>query len=151
MFLEIQQGKSINIQGLVCQIPPEGYVYNMTNKLLEFRGVYDRSSIKKEQYWERIPFPSWYKRVIAEWDKYDRSKKETDEDFYDEELEKYKKTEWDRRLNGFWFMNYNPKKETSEAVYITGANYLFLQHLQIDIGIPKFRFPDLEYYHFQQY
>ena len=48
-------------------------------------------------------------------------------------------------------MNYNPKKGVSEAVYLTGANYLLLQWLIIDIGIPKFRFPDLEYYYFQQY
>jgi hypothetical protein len=88
---------------------------------------------------------------MTAWDKYDRNKKDSDEDFYDDQLEVFKQQEWGRRLNGFWFMNFNPKKGVSEAVYLTGANYLLLQWLMIDIGVPKFRFPDLEYYYFQQY
>ena len=151
MYWEIPQGSKINIQGLDCNIPPEGYVYNIATKKLEHIGVYSRSEIPTEQYWERIPLPNWYKETMKRWDKYDRSKKDSEEDFYDEQLEAFKKQEWSRRLNGFWFMNYNPKKGVSEAVYLTGANYLLLQWLMIDIGIPKFRFPDLEYYYFQQY
>jgi len=151
MYLEIPQGSTIDIQGLKCQIPPIGYVYNIATKQLEHRGVYSRSDNPTEQYWERIPLPTWYKDTIKKWDNYDRVKKDNDEEFYDEQLEAFKKQEWDRRLNGFWFMNYNPSKQESEAVYITGSNYLFLQWLQIDIGTPKFRFPDLEYYYFQQY
>lgn len=151
MFLEIPQGSKINIQGLECTIPPEGYVFNIATKQLEFRGVYCRSEIPEEQYWEKIPAPSWYKETMKRWDKHDRAKKDSDEEFYDDKLEEYKKKEWDRRLNGFWFMNFNPKDGKSGAVYITGGNYLLLQHLQIDIGTPKFRFPDLEYYYFQQY
>lgn len=151
MYWEIPQGSTINIQGLECNIPPEGYVYNIATKKLEHIGVYSRSEIPEEQYWERIPLPYWYKETMKAWDKYDRGKKDSDEEFYDEDLEVFKKQEWNRRLNGFWFMNYNPKKGHSEAVYLTGANYLFLQWLMIDIGVPKFRFPDLEYYYFQQY
>lgn len=151
MYWEIPQGKKINIQGLECCIPPEGYIYNIATKQLEHIGIYSRSDIPQEQYWERIPLPVWYKEVMKSWDKYDRGKKDTDEEFYNDDLEVFKKQEWSRRLNGFWFMNYNPNKEVSEAVYITGANYLLLQWLMIDIGVPKFRFPDLEYYYFQQY
>ena len=151
MYWEIPQGSKINIQGLDCYIPPEGYIYNIATKQLEHIGVYKRSEIPEEQYWERIPLPFWYKDVMKQWDKYDRSKKDTDEEFYNEDLETFKKQEWSRRLNGFWFMNFNPQKGVSEAIYITGANYLLLQWLMIDIGIPKFRFPDLEYYYFQQY
>lgn len=151
MYLEIPQGSKINIQGLECQLPPQGYVYNITTKQVEYRGVYSRSEIPIEQYWEIIPLPDWYKETIKQWDKYDRNKKDLDEEFYDEQLEIFKKQEWDRRLNGFWFMNYNPKKQYSEAIYLTGANYFLLQWIIIDIGIPKFRFPDLEYYYFQQY
>jgi len=151
MYWEIPQGSKINIQGLECCIPPEGYIYNIATKQLEHIGVYSRSDIPEEQYWERIPLPYWYKDVMKQWDKYDRSKKDSDEEFYNEDLEIFKKQEWSRRLNGFWFMNFNPKKGVSEPVYITGANYLLLQWLMIDIGVPKFRFPDLEYYYFQQY
>ena len=151
MYWEIPQGSKINIQGLECCIPPEGFIYNIATKKLEHIGIYSRSDIPEEQYWERIPLPHWYKNVIKEWDKYDRSKKDSDEEFYNEDLEAFKKQEWSRRLNGFWFMNFSPKKNVSEPIYITGANYLLLQWLMIDIGIPKFRFPDLEYYYFQQY
>lgn len=151
MYLPIQQGRSINIQGIECNLPPVGYVYDITTKKLDYIGVYSRSNIPTDQYWERVPTPHWYKETMKRWDKYERTKKDSDEDFYDEDLEAYKKQEWKYRLNGFWFLNYNPQKKESEPVYLTGANYLLLQWLMIDIGIPKFRFPDLEYYYFQQY
>ena len=34
-----------------------------------------------------------------------KKKKDDDSEFYDERLENYKKQEWDRRLNGFWYYN----------------------------------------------
>lgn len=145
MYSVIENGTSINIQGLNCNIPPEGYVWNNFTKQLEYRGVYSRSSIKEEQYWERIPSPQWYKDAMKAWDRYDRKKKEDDPEFFDEELEKYKAQEWDRRLNGFWFMN------NGVAIYITGMHYLFLQWWSIDIGYPRFRIIDLEYYYFLEY
>lgn len=145
MYSTIQQGKSINIQGLECKIPPEGHVYNMVTGALEFRGVYSRSILPEEQYWERIALPVWYKDVMKAWDRYDKKKKDDDADFYDEELEKFKEQEWDRRLNGFWFMN------NGKATYITGMHYLFLQWWVIDIGYPKYRVIDLEYFYFLQY
>lgn len=151
MFQKHEGGITINIQGLQCNLPPIGYVYNSVTKQLEQRDIYARSEVIEEQYWERVPPPHWYKETMKRWDKYERTKKDTDEDFYDEELEEFKKQEWDRRLNGFWFWNYDPIKKEREAIYLTGANYLFLQWMLIDIGIPKFRFPDLEYFYFQQY
>ena len=60
MYLEIPQGSKINIQGLECCIPPEGYVYNIATKQLEHIGVYSRSEIPEEQYWERPTLPSDY-------------------------------------------------------------------------------------------
>lgn len=145
MYLEIPQGKSINIQGLECKIPPVGYVYNIVTSKLEEREIYKRSSISEEQYWERIPLPVWYKDTIKRWEAYDRKKKEDDPEFYDAQLEEFKAQEWDRRLNGFWFMN------KGEATYITGMHYLFMQWWVIDIGYPKFRIIDLEYFYFLQY
>lgn len=145
MYSEIQQGNSLNIQGLVCQIPPEGYVYNIATKQVEFRGVHSRSPNPEEQYWERIPLPAWYKDTIKKEDNYERKRKEDEEPFYDERLEAYKKQEWDRRLNGFWFMN------NGVAAYVTGSHYFYMQWWQIDIGYVKFRMPDLEYFYFLQY
>lgn len=145
MYNPIENGTCIDIQGLNCWIPPEGYVFNVATKKLEYRGVYSRSNDIKQQKWERTPLPYWYKEVQKKWKAYDKKKKEDDPEFYDEQLEEYKKQEWDRRLNGYWFMN------NGKATYLTGSHYMYLQWWQIDIGYPRFRIPDLEYFYFQLY
>jgi hypothetical protein len=145
MYNPIENGTIINIQGLDCSIPPEGHVYNMATRKIENRGIYSRSKIPSEQYWERKPLPAWYKEVMKKEIEYDKKKKEDDPDFYDERLEEYKRQEWDRRLNGFWFMN------NGKPTYITGPHYMYMQWFQIDIGYPRFRVPDLEYFYFMQY
>ena len=153
MYDPIENGTVSNVQGLDCYIPPEGYVYNVITKQLEHRGVYCRSEIPEEQYWERFPYPQWYPSVLKSWNRYDKEKEKNEdaEDFYDERLEEYKRQEWDRRLNGFWFKNYNPNTQQSESVYLTGLHYYFLQWWFLDIGAPKFRMPDLEKAYFMQY
>lgn len=145
MLLEHQQGSVINIQGLECHIPPTGYVYNVITKKLEQREIYKRSDIESEQYWERIPLPSWYKEVIKKEDEYLKKKKEDDPQFYDERYEKFKQQQWDRRLNGMWFMN------NGKPVYITGFYYMLLQWFSIDIGFAKFTIPHLHKTYFLQY
>lgn len=145
MFHEIEGGTIVNIQGLNCILPPEGYVYNIITKKLEYRGVYERSKIKEEQFWEVPKLPSWYKDVMKAWDDFDKRKKDEDEEFYDARLEEFKRQEWDRRLNGFWYMN------NGKATYLTGTHYLYLRWWPIDIGLPKFRIPDLEKAYFMQY
>lgn len=145
MYEKIENGSVINIQGLDCNLPPEGYVYNILTREVEFRGIYKRSEIESEQYWKRIPLPSWYADTMKRWDEFDKKKKDDEAEFYDEKLEEYKKQEWDRRLNGFWYMN------NGKPVYLTGMHYLYLQWWSIDIGYPKFRIPDLEKFYFMDY
>lgn len=145
MYSKIEGGTSIIIQGLECWIPPVGYVINITTKQLEHRGVWQRSHIKEEQYWERTPLPSWYKAKMKEEDVYEKRKKEDDPSFYDQQLEDYKKQEWDRRLNGMWYMNHGV------PTYIVGTHYMYMQWWQLDTGYPRFRVPDLEYFYFLQY
>ena len=41
--------------------------------------------------------------------------------------------EFDRRENGYWFMN------NGKPTYITGHNYMYLQHTKIDVGHPDYR------------
>lgn len=152
MYSAIQNGKIIDIQGLPCCLPPEGYVYNAITKQVEYRGVYKRSDIPKEQYWERFNYPSWYKEITKKEDEYLKQKRDSDTPaFYDPRYEEYKKQEWDRRLNGFWFMNYNPYKRESEAVYLTGFYYMLLQWFNIDVGYAKFIIPHLNKTYFLQY
>lgn len=145
MYEKIEGGKIVDIQGLQCCLPPVGYVYNVLTKRLEHRGVYERSPIKEEQYWELPVLPKWYKDVMQAWDDYDKKKKDDDPDFYDERLEAFKRDEWDKRLNGWWFKN------NGEDVYLTGTHYLYIRWWNIDIGLPKFRIPDLEKAYFMQY
>jgi hypothetical protein len=145
MYEKIIGGSIIDIQGLKCNLPPEGYVFNIITKQVEFRGVYKRSEIASEQYWKRILLPDWYKDTMKKWDDFDKKKKDEETEFYDERLEEYKKQEWDRRLNGFWYMN------NGTPIFITGLHYLYLQWWAIDIGYPKFRMPDLEKFYFMDY
>jgi len=145
MYEKIEGGSVVDIQGLKCNLPPEGYVYNIITKQVEFRGIYKRSEIECEQFWKRIPMPDWYQDTMKKWDEFDKKKKDDEVEFYDERLEEYKKQEWDRRLNGFWYMN------NGTPTYLTGLHYLYLQWWPIDIGYPKFRIPDLEKFYFMDY
>lgn len=145
MFTPIEGGSVFNIQGLDCHTPPVGYIVDIKTKKLRHIGVYQRSEIEAEQYWERIKPPSWYFSVLKEEDSFNRKKKDDSETYYNEDYEKYKQQEWDFRLHGFWF------KSKGKPVYIVGAHYLYMQHIQIDIGFPKYREPDLEYFYFLQY
>ena len=145
MYEKIEGGIVIDIQGLKCNLPPEGYVFNIITKQVEFRGVYKRSEIESEQYWKRIFLPDWYQDTMKKWDEFDKKKKDDEVEFYDERLEEYKKQEWDRRLNGFWYMN------NGKPTFLTGLHYLYLQWWSIDIGYPKFRIPDLEKFYFMDY
>ena len=145
MYEKIEGGSVIDVQGLKCNLPPEGYVFNIITKQVEFRGVYKRSEIQSDQYWKRILLPDWYQDTMKKWDEFDKKKKDDEAEFYDERLEEYKKQEWDRRLNGFWYMN------NGKPLFLTGLHYLYLQWWPIDIGYPKFRIPDLEKFYFMDY
>jgi len=145
MYEKIEGGTIIDIQGLKCNLPPDGYVYNIITKQLEFRGIYERDKNINEQYWKRIPMPIWYAETMKKWDEFDKKKKDDELEFYDERLEEFKRQEWDRRLNGFWYMN------NGVPTYLTGLHYLYLQWWSIDIGYPKFRIPDLEKFYFMEY
>lgn len=145
MFLPIEGGSTLNIQGLICNIPPVGFVMDIKTKQLREIGVYSRSDIPAEQYWERFKNPDWYAKVLSEEDSFNKNKKDDSAQYFNDEYEEYKQTEWDRRLNGFWYMS------NGKPIYLVGAHYLYLQHIQIDVGYPKFREPDLDYFYFLQY
>ncbi len=145
MYDKIEGGTVVNIQGLECSLPPIGFVFNVLTKKLEPRDIYSRSEDANKQYWERPILPSWYVETIKQWDEYDKKKKEDDPDFYDERLEEFKRQEWDRRLNGMWYM------KKGVPIYLTGMHYLYMMWWSIDIGYPRYRTPDLEYFYFLQY
>lgn len=130
----------VTIQGIDFELPPKGCVYNVITKEIEKRPVITSSSKKNEQVWKRTELPENYEYKRNE----EISKQQEDKDFFDVELENFRSQEWDRRLNGVWFMN------NGKAEYITGLHYLFLNWWKIDIGYPNFRKVDQEYFYFLQ-
>ena len=50
MYWEIPQGSILNVQGLNCSIPPEGFVWNIVTRQLEQRDIYRRSDNPEDQY-----------------------------------------------------------------------------------------------------
>lgn len=64
-------------------------------------------------------------KTIFDWNKYDNEFKTKWIDYIE--------TEFDRRDNGFWFMN------NKQKTYITGTHYMYLQWTKIDVGLPEFR------------
>jgi hypothetical protein len=141
MYNKIPGGSTFEVQGLTCNLPPVGKVFNKFTNKLENRPVFKRSEIKEEQYWEIPTKPDDISRkLILE----ERTRQEIPT-FFDPELQSYREREWDRRINGFWF--YNNGKPT----YITGLHYFYLAHWVIDIGYPSFRIPDLKWFYFWDY
>ena len=91
------------------------------------KDVYKRSSNKKDQYWEAHEYPKALKplQTIFQWNEMNKDFKET--------WVPYIENEFDRRENGFWFMN------NGRPVYITGTHYMYLQWTKIDVGMPEYR------------
>ena len=145
MYRRIEGGEIVNIQGLECCVPPVGYVWDIIENKLVYTGVYSRSSNPLEQYWERFPYPSWYKEVTKREDEYLKKKKEGDPPFYDEKYEEYKSQEWFRRLNGIWVMI------KGRPVFIPPLYYYMLQWFRIDVGYAKFTKPHLRAFMFLEY
>jgi hypothetical protein len=141
MFKPVDNGSTENVQGLICNIPPIGYVYNNLTGKVEKRGVYSRSPKKLEQYWEPTQLPKDYKKKREK----EIKRQAEEEEFFDTELEQFRQQEWDRRLNGFWF------KSNGVDVYITGTNYLYLCYWTLDTGLPKYRNTDRRYFYFLEY
>lgn len=111
---------------------------------------------KEDQYWRRTMLPEWWEeRSALEAEK--RAKEEElleagkiDKVTYvDPMCEKFRRQEWDRRLNGFWFFN------NGKATYITGKHYIYLNwsrfgHSHND-GYPKYYDSSRKRFYFRAY
>ena len=91
------------------------------------KNIYKRSKDKKDQYWESSPIPKELGRMksIFQWHN-------TPENFKSQWVD-YIEEEFDRREQGYWFMN------NGIPTYITGTHYMYLQWTKIDVGNPDFR------------
>jgi hypothetical protein len=141
MFITIDKGSIEDVQGLKCQLPPVGYIYNILTGQVERRSVYSRSAKKNEQYWESIKLPKDYTKLRDK----EFLQQQEDNEHFDPNLEQFRTQEWDRRLNGFWFYN------NGVPTYITGLHYFYLNYWHLDTGLPKYRETDRKYFYFLQY
>ena len=91
------------------------------------KNIHSRNTKKSEQYWESFEYSKELSKIksIFQWN-------EMPPQFKDKWVE-YIETEFDRRDNGFWFMN------NGDPCYVTGAHYMYLQWTKIDVGLPDFR------------
>ena len=110
-----QIGDVISINGLEIALP------------IQSKNIHKKSLEKKEQYWESFTIPAALKKIptIFQWH-------QTSINFKDQWVD-YIEQEFDRREEGFWFMN------NGVPTYITGSHYMYLQWTKIDIGLPDFR------------
>ena len=108
-------GEIINISGLIIGLP------------LTPKECYSKSDNIKEQYWERKELPKSLSKInsIFQWND---APKEFKSRWVD-----YIESEFDKREDGFWFMN------NGKPTYITGSHYMYLQWTNIDVGYPDYR------------
>lgn len=88
---------------------------------------------KEDQFWRRQPLPDfWNERYPEEQYRREEQQKQVDEGkikkvtYVDPILERYRREEWKRRYNGFWFYN------NGVPTYITGGCYFYLQWNKFD-------------------
>ena len=141
MFNPIDNGSTEEIQGLVCNLPPAGKVYNVLTGQVEPRLILSRSPKAKEQYWETVKLPKDYVKLREK----ETARQMEDKEFFDPVLEQFRTEEWDRRLNGVWFYN------NGVPTYLTGLHYFYLNYWNLDTGVPKYRDTDRKYFYFLQY
>ncbi len=108
-------GEFYEINGLVIALPSVPDI------------VYKRENKKELQYWEPAEYPKELSKVksIFQWSTMPK-------DFKSKWVD-YIEGEFDRRENGFFFMN------NGVETYITGSHYMYLQWTKIDVGLPDYR------------
>ena len=108
-------GEIYDVSGLLIALPPAP------------KQCHHRSHAPSEQYWERQTMPRELNKIstIFQWNQMPSLFKNNWVDYIEKEF--------DRREQGFWFMN------NGEPTYITGSHYMYLQWASIDVGYPDFR------------
>ena len=110
-----QIGEILEIQGLKIALPKQP------------KEVFSCSSDKQKQKWQKFKMPEAFSKIKTrfDWETYPNDFKEKHYGYIDQEF--------NRRDNGFWFMN------KGIPTYIPGSYYMYLQWSKIDVGAPDFR------------
>lgn len=108
-------GQIIEINGLIIALPSVPDT------------VYKRDNKKENQYWQPAEYPKELDKIktIFQWHEMPKEFKSKWVDYIE--------GEFDRRDNGFHFMN------NGVETYITGSHYMYLQWTKIDVGLPDYR------------
>ena len=103
-----------------------GDIYNISGLKVALPSVPDEVEDRGSR-WKAIEYPKELQRIksIFDWNRKDNAFKVQYVDYIE--------NEFDRRDNGFWFIN------NGKPTYITGTHYMYLQWTKIDIGLPDFR------------
>lgn len=153
MFYPVKDGSVYKIEdnafGYVyeCNLPPIGYGVNSITGEVQETDIIKRSDIPEQQFWERYELPRDWKEKI----KREKERKKYDKDYFDPYLENIRVREWNRRLCGVWFWNYNPFKKESELLYITGTHYLYCTYWIFQGKRMDFRITDMEVWYILKY
>ena len=108
-----------------------GDIYNINGLYIALPAtpdnVYSRDKKKENQYWQPFEYPKELDKIksIFQWHN-------TPSEFKAKWVD-YIEQEFDRRENGFFFMN------NGIETYMTGSHYMYCQWTKIDVGLPDFR------------
>ena len=108
-----------------------GDIYNVNGLYIALPAtpdnVYSRDKKKENQYWQPFEYPKELDKIksIFQWHN-------TPSEFKAKWVD-YIEQEFDRRENGFFFMN------NGVETYMTGSHYMYCQWTKIDVGLPDFR------------
>lgn len=97
----------------------------------------------KQQKWNPPQLPKRLKDIQVRFETLDEiwDELENNRDIYIEELN-FIRTQWERRLNGYWFYN------NGVPTYIDGWHYFYCGWWPIDVGLPKYRDRDRRFFLF---
>ncbi len=153
MFYPVENGSTYIIPDnafgfdYVCHLPPVGYGVNSITGEVQKTDIIKRSDIPEEQYWERFTLPNDWKEKLRR----ETERKKYDINYRDPYLENIRLQEWNRRLCGVWFWNYNPFKKESELLYMTGTHYLYCTYWIFQGKHMDFRVTDMEVFYILKY
>lgn len=108
-----------------------GEIYNVNGLFIALPAtpdnIYSRDKKKENQYWQPFDYPKELDKIksIFQWHN-------TPGEFKSKWVD-YIEQEFDRRENGFFFMN------NGVETYMTGSHYMYCQWTKIDVGLPDFR------------
>ncbi len=141
MFTPFDGGSLELIDGIPCQIPPVGYVWNLVdNKLIKSTILFKNKS-KSLQYWQREGYAKWYlaKRAVEE------KRQLEDPEYIDQDCDRFREDQFNKRLYGVWFFN------NGVPTYLTGQNWFYLEWWWIGDTYPNYRDSDRKYHYVWQY